>query len=294
MKSTKLYWILVAALCLVFLAGCTSPPAIDSQSKITDAVTPWTACPFIDNPMDFQFVILADRTTGSRPAVFNKAIRQVNLLQPEFVMCVGDLIHGDTDDRDILQEQYDEVDAILDSLDMRFFRVAGNHDFSNKAMKDMYLERYGFSYYHFIYKNVLFLIVNTEDPVYGNISDTQVRYVKRILQENKNVRWTLVFLHQPLFIEEDGKLNGGWARIEDVLKYRPHSVFAGHLHSYAKYEKHGQKYIRLATTGGRSNLSGVADGKFDHMLWVTMTDRGPVIANLMLDGIYDENVRVLE
>ena len=28
--------------------------------------------------------------------------------------------------------------------------------------------------------------------------------------------------------------------------------------------------------------------------WVTMTDQGPRIANLMLDGIYDENVGVTQ
>ena len=33
-------------------------------------------------------------------------------------------------------------------------------------------------------------------------------------------------------------------------------------------------------------------GEFDHIVWVTMTKDGPRIANLMLDGIYDENVRV--
>jgi hypothetical protein len=101
-------------------------------------------------------------------------------------------------------------------------------------------------------------------------------------------------MHQPLFIEKDGKLHEGWSKIEDVLTDRPHTVFAGHFHSYAKYEKHGRRYIRLATTGGRSDLSGITGGKFDHILWVTMTDQGPRIANLMLDGIHDENVRVAE
>jgi hypothetical protein len=49
----------------------------------------------------------------------------------------------------------------------------------------------------------------------------------------------------------------------------------------------------LATTGGGSSLSGVKDGKFDHFVWVTMTAQGPVLANLMLDGVKPKTVRTL-
>ena len=34
-------------------------------------------------------------------------------------------------------------------------------------------------------------------------------------------------------------------------------------------------------------------GKFDHVMWVTMKEDGPRIANLTLDGIWDENVTSL-
>lgn len=76
-----------------------------------------------------------------------------------------------------------------------------------------------------------------------------------------------------------------------MLKDRPHTVFVGHSHHYLKREKHGRSYICLATTGGCSELRGIAAGEFDHIVWVTMTDQGPRIANLMMDGIHDENVK---
>jgi hypothetical protein len=47
----------------------------------------------------------------------------------------------------------------------------------------------------------------------------------------------------------------------------------------------------LATTGGASKLRGKADGEFDQVVWVTMKESEPVIANLLLDGIEDKNVR---
>lgn len=41
-------------------------------------------------------------------------------------------------------------------------------------------------------------------------------------------------------------------------------------------------------------MRGTAFGEFDHIVWVTMTDSGPRIANLLLDGIFDENVKIAE
>jgi hypothetical protein len=48
---------------------------------------------------------------------------------------------------------------------------------------------------------VLFLIISTEDPPLTKISDSQVDYVKKVLLENKKVRWTLVFMHEPMFMK---------------------------------------------------------------------------------------------
>ena len=294
MNRMKQCSLLAAVVLLVFCVGCICPRGVEFQPPTTGAARPWTGRPFNNDPMHFQFAIVSDRTGGARPEVFNKAMRQLNLMQPEFVMCVGDLIEGYTDNRGALKKQYDDMDAILGSLEMRFFRVAGNHDISNGVMTEVYRERYGSPYYHFVYKNVLFLAVCTEDPPQASISDAQVRYMENVLRDNKSVRWTLVFMHEPLFIGQEGKLHEGWAKIEKMLEDRPHTVFGGHNHNYAKYEKHGRSYIRLATTGGASNLSGIGEGNFDHVVWVTMMEQGPRIANLMLSGILPENVRVVK
>lgn len=293
MKGLKQYFILVQIFIMIILVGCTNPK-IEFQPPTTDTARPWTDRNFKNDPMDFQFAIVSDRTGAHRPGVFKKAMSQINLLQPEFVMSVGDLIEGYTENRDTLKQQYDELDNILSNLEMPLFLVPGNHDISNNVMLDMYRERYGLPYYHFVYKNVLFLVVFTEDPPFKNISETQVAYMQKALIENKNVRWTFVFMHQPMFVTDEDNQHEDWAQIENMLRHRPHTVFAGHVHTYEKYKKHGQNYFCLATTGGISDLRGPAFGKFDHIVWVTMTDTGPRIANLMLDGIFDENVKTEE
>jgi hypothetical protein len=39
----------------------------------------------------------------------------------------------------------------------------------------------------------------------------------------------------------------------------------------------------------RSRLYGVEYGEFDHITWVTVTDNGPKVVNLKLDGILPGN-----
>ena len=63
------------------------------------------------------------------------------------------------------------------------------------------------------------------------------------------------------------------------------------MHTYNKEIRNGKKYYTLATTGGKSGLSGPAYGEFDHIMWVTMTDDGPRVTNLTLEGIFDDDPR---
>ncbi len=286
---------LLQATVLLFLAGYAHPQVASFQPPTVGAATPWTQQGFKADPNDFRFAIVSDRADSPRPGVFEQAVAKLNLLRPEFVICVGDLIEGYTTDPEVLDRQFDEIDDILGGLEMRFFRVAGNHDITNSVMLEVYRERYGSPYYHFLYKDVLFLVVSTEEvDKPSRIDKAQVAYMQNALRDHPDVRWTFVFMHNPLFVDWKGRpppLSEGWTQIENALKGRPHTVFAGHRHQYAKYEKQGQSYIHLATTGGGSRLRGTAHGEFDHIVWVTMTGTGPRIANLMLDGIFDENVR---
>lgn len=274
----------------LFGAGCShpKPAAAHAQVQVDSALKPWTNLKFNNAPNNFQFAVVADRTGGARPGVFEDSVRKLNLLHPEFVMSVGDLIQGGTRDRLVIDAQWLQFRSFVDQLEMPFFFVPGNHDLSNEVMADEWLKRFGKSYYHFVYRDVLFLCLNTEDPPPSHISAAQRDYVARALAENPRVRWTLVFLHQPLWDYED---ETGWRKIEALLKDRQHTVIAGHRHEYTKFERNGRSYMVLATTGASSKLRGRAFGEFDQVGWITMTDRGPILANLYLDGIWDENVR---
>ena len=252
---------------------------------------PYTHLDFNDSPEQFQFAIVTDRTGGHRPGVFIDGVRKLNLLQPEFVMSVGDLIEGYTEDTVELNRQWDEFDGFVEQLQMPFFYVPGNHDITNSVMEKLWQKRLGPTWYHFVYKDVLFLALNSEDQRRGagrgTISDQQFAFIEKTLKKYPDVKWTLLFLHQPLWTQKE---TNRWNEVEALLKDRKHTVYAGHEHRYVKETRNNGKYFTLATTGGASGLRGNQFGEFDHFMWVTMTKEGPLMANVMLDGIWDENI----
>jgi hypothetical protein len=125
----------------------------------------------------------------------------------------------------------------------------------------------------------------------GTIDPAQREYVRKTLEASKGVRWTFVFLHKPIWTARDLERNG-WADVEKALAGRKYTVFCGHVHRYQKFIRNGMNYYQLATTGGGSKMRGTRYGEFDHVAWVTMKKDAPLIANVMLDGILPEDLRV--
>lgn len=252
---------------------------------------PWTGLKLNNDPEQFQFAVISDRTGGHRAKVFSRAVHQINLLQPEFVVSVGDLIEGYTKSREKAAKEWDEFDAYVAKLDMPFFYVPGNHDQTNQMMAELWGGRYGKSYYHFVYRNTLLIAINSEDGKPSVVTPAQAAAIKAALDENPGVRWTLLFVHKPLWTHKDPEANG-WLAVERALAGRKYTVFCGHVHHYQKYVRNGMNYYQLATTGGGSRLRGPRYGEFDHVTWVTMKKDGPLLANLLLDGVLPEDLRL--
>ena len=260
--------------------------------KAQDTIThPWSHLNFNNNPDNFQFAIMPDRTGGHRPGILEDAIKKLGLLQPEFVISIGDMIEGYTLNEPEIRQQWTIYNSFVEKLGMPFFYIPGNHDYTNQVMSRIWEELYGPSYYYFIYKNVLFLCLNSEETTMGEgmagIDEQQFNYFKEILTDYPDVRWTFVFMHRPLWLDNE---TGYWNEIESLLNTRKHTVFAGHSHHYVKYERNNGKYIILSTAGGISELRGTNYGEFDQIAMVTISEEGPILANLLLQGIWDENV----
>jgi hypothetical protein len=263
-----------------FLFALLLPLTLTAQSPVTSK-------PVNNAEGTFRFAILPDRTGGNRPEVYESALAKLNLLQPEFVLSTGDLIDGYTTDPKVMAAQWDEFDALANRLQMPFHYVPGNHDISNPLMLGAWQVRHGTPWSSFVYQNVLFLILHTEDRPFGGLGAEQLAWVKQTLAANAGVRWTMLFFHRPLWREKN---QGGFEQVREMLRGRKFTIFASHYHNYLKSSVDGMDAYVLATAGGSSALRGVDVGEFDHVTWVTMKPDGPVVANLALAGILPDDL----
>jgi len=109
----------------------------------------------------------------------------------------------------------------------------------------------------------------------------QVASVERILAQYDDVRWTFVFLHEPAWENPSESFKAIQALLED----RPHTFLGGHLHYYDYDQIDGYEYITMGPAGASFHHEG--PGNLDHMMWVTVTDTGPKMANIALKGVFD-------
>lgn len=255
-----------------------------------DGPKPWSDAPHLNDPDRFHIAIMTDRTGGHRPGVWEEGVKRVNLLRPEFVVSVGDLIEGYTEDVAEIETQWTEFLGFIKQMEMKFFFVPGNHDLTNPTMHRIWREHFGREWYSFDYKGVHFVAINSEDPR-EHLGEEQLAWLEQDLAKHADARWTLLFLHKPLWTYAEREMSAGnpdptnWKKVETLLGSRPHTVFAGHVHHYVQYDRNGMKYFHLATTGGSSPMRGVPYGEFDHVTWLTMEADGPRVTHLLLDGV---------
>jgi len=97
-------------------------PGDPSELKIESGdKNPWTALKLNTTRSSSSFAVVSDRTGGHRDKVFSASGRARNLLQPQFVMSVGDLIEGYTTKEETIKAQWDEFDGYVKKFEMPFF-----------------------------------------------------------------------------------------------------------------------------------------------------------------------------
>lgn len=295
------------------------PQSPEFRHDISSQALPWTHTDFDASEEKFTFAIFSDLTGGEREGIFDVAIEQLNLLRPELILSVGDLIEGGTTDRAQLEREWNSFDQRADRARAPVFYTGGNHDLTNPEMWALWEERYGRRYYHFVYKDTLFLIMDTEDNTAqfqrelsqirddaivvieeqgwnalsgtaygkseerktGRISAEQSAYFRAVISGNPDVIHTFVVLHKPAWQRPDEE---NFAMVEAALKGRPYTVFYGHEHAYLHQQRFGRDYIRLGTTGGVQNPS--KEMAIDHVTLVTVSADSVDIANLRMSGIF--------
>lgn len=163
----------------------------------------------------------------------------------EFVVLTGDVISPESDSKD-----WDEIDAEIEELGIPIYIAVGNHDIEDRSLFE---NRYGSTFYDFIYKNDLIIVLDPNIDCW-DISDDQLLFLQKTVESNyRDVDNIFVFFHQLLWRESDNiyqniipNSESGrkesinfWTEIEPLFNDLPNNVyfFSGDLGASAKSSK---------------------------------------------------------
>ena len=257
----------------------------------------------------FHFVIYGDRT-GGVPAglkILEQAVVDTNLLDPDLVMTVGDLIQGYNSTKDWMPEMK-EYKAIMKRLKMNWYPVAGNHDiyWQGKGRppghhEANYEKHFGPLWYSFEHKNCGFIVLYSDegDPKTNRkgfhdfelqqMSEAQLAFLDKALEQLKSKDHVLVFLHHPRWIEKRYE-GSNWPTVHKKLVAAGNvkACFAGHIH-FLHYQgpTDGIEYFTLGATGG--HIQGdIPDAGFLHHMNVVSVRKDKIsVAAIPVGAVFD-------
>ena len=259
----------------------------------------------------FQFVIYGDRTGGEPSGLkfLRQAVDDTNLLDPDFVMTVGDLIQGYNRPTPWLK-QMQEYRDIMGGLKMDWFPVAGNHDiywdFRDRNRPKIhheanYEKHFGPLWYSFEHKQNGFVVLFSDEGDHEtgekgfsegrlqNMSPEQLEFLDKALERLKECNQVFVFLHHPRWLG-GGYEGSNWPEVHKRLAGAGNvvAVFGGHIH-HQTYDGpiDGIEYFTLAATGGRLAFENAELGYLHHFNVVTVREGKFTVGSLPVGTVMD-------
>ena len=254
---------------LLLIASCQGPLS-DTPESLSPSAGWQGADP--KSADAFTFVVVSDRTGGHAEGEWAAAVEQINLLQPDFVISVGDLIEGYSEDEGELTRQWEEFDSLTRQFDAPFFYCPGNHDVSNDLMREMYCQRHGVkgkSYYSFDYRGCHFVVLDSNTAMRkAEFADEQFAWIAKDLASAKDASRIFIFFHHP-------KLEGTplWPRLRELIPVERTTVFNGHWHQLSDETEEGLSSYVLASTATR-----IGPGEFRMFAQVTVDQDQTTVA----------------
>ncbi|MCE5347708.1 MAG: metallophosphoesterase [Bacteroidales bacterium] len=178
---------------------------------------------------------------------YERAVKEINRLKPDFVMITGDLVNKKGN-----KSQIAEFKRITKNInrDIPVYLSPGNHDIGQAPEQkdiDAFIAEYGYDRIAFKHKGSLFIginsnIIKANTPV---LEPQQFKWLKKELSKGKASKHIVIFCHHPFFKnafdEPEGYFNIGTETRNKYLalfkEYNVDAIFAGHLHDngFARY-----------------------------------------------------------
>jgi 3',5'-cyclic AMP phosphodiesterase CpdA len=243
---------------------------------------------------DFRFVIFGDRTAASaeNAEVLEQAIDEINKLNPDFVMTVGDLVDGAVEDP-TWAEQTRAFHASMERLEMPWFPAPGDHDVMRGDSPDGYQEDYekqfGPLWYHFSHGDAGFIVLYSAIREAAlQMPEQQIPWLESALEALAGQQQVFVFLHHPRWVEPPG--GGAWEEIHALLagSGNVRAVFAGHMHRL-RFDavRDGIEYHTVGATGGKFPRRPPGSGRIHHLSLVAVRPGSFSVAALPVGALLE-------
>jgi len=212
---------------------------------------------------DFRFAILGDRTGNAQPGVYEQVWREVDGIHPDFVINVGDTIQGGDDAT--AASEWRALRPLWNRYPVPMYFTPGNHDIWSAASRAVYERETGHpASYSFNYQNAHFTVLdNSQAPDLSDaLSEDQMQFLERDLEQNRARDPKFVFFHKPLWLIPVKFQNSAFAFHQLMRKFGVRYVVSGHGHQFVEGDLDGVTYLEAPSSGGRLKGSGYARGWF--------------------------------